>query len=461
MKLILLSGGSGKRLWPLSNESRSKQFLSLLKNKEGQPESMVQRVWKQLEINSLKDLSYVTTSKTQVDIIQNQLGTDVPLIIEPNKRDTFPAIALSCLYLYSKEKIPLNEVICVLPVDAFVENNYFEKIKELNSVVKQSNANLTLLGATPTYPSEKYGYILPDQKRKNKKKQSYLPVRKFIEKPSEVTAKKLIEEGALWNCGVFAFKLSYIISIIKENGWPTCYDKFFQIYEQLPSKSFDYEVVEKESKVSVVHYKGDWKDLGTWNTLTEEMNSKMLGKGIVSDDSLNTHVINELNIPVIAHRLTNMVVACSSDGILVSDKSSSSKIKDLNEYFENRPMFEERRWGYYRVLDYSEYESGEKVLTKKIIINPGKNLSYQSHKHRMEVWTIIKGTGKFVLDNQMYQVHPGDVLEIPKGARHAIKAVTELEVIEVQLGSKLVEEDISRIFMRWEELEEFLQATSD
>ncbi|WP_077211354.1 sugar phosphate nucleotidyltransferase [Bacillus dakarensis] len=458
MKLILLSGGSGKRLWPLSNESRSKQFLKLLKNKEGQPESMVQRVWEQLQSNSLKDKTYITTSKTQVDIIQNQLGTDIPLIIEPHKRDTFPAIALSCLYLYSKEKMPLNEIICVLPVDAYVENEYFEKINQLDSIVEQSNSNLVLLGATPTYPSEKYGYILPDKKGKNKKKQpNYLPVRKFIEKPNEATAKKLIEDGALWNCGVFAFKLSYIISIIKENGWPANYDQFYELYGQLPTRSFDYEVVEKESQVTVVHYNGNWKDLGTWNTLTEEMNSSLLGRGIVSDDSLNTHVINELNIPVIAQGLTNLVIACSSDGILVSDKSASSKIKDLIAHFQDRPMFEERRWGYYSVLDYTEYESGDKVLTKKIIVKPGKNLSYQYHNHRMEVWTIIKGEGKFVLDNQIFDVQPGDVLEIPIGSKHGIKAVTELEVIEVQLGKKLVEEDITRLFMTWEELEDNLQ----
>lgn len=457
MRLILLSGGSGKRLWPLSNESRSKQFLKLLENKQGQPESMVQRFWKQLQSCSLNDLTYITTSKTQVDIIQNQLGTDIPLIIEPDRRDTFPAIALSCLYLFSKEKVPLDEVICVLPVDAYVDNNYFERIRELDSIVEQSKSNLTLLGATPTYPSEKYGYILPDHKRKNKKLPNYLPVTKFIEKPDEITAKKLIENGALWNCGVFAFKLSYIISFIKEYGWPTSYDKFYQLYGQVSSRSFDYEVVEKESKISVVHYNGEWKDLGTWNTLTEEMNSNLLGKAVVSDDSFNTHVINELNIPVIAQGVTNLVIACSLDGILVSDKSASSKIKDLIDHFKNRPMFEERRWGFYSVLDYCEYESGEKVLTKKIIVKPGKNLSYQYHHHRMEVWTIIKGEGKFVLDNQMFDVQPGDVLEIPIGAKHGIKAITELEVIEVQMGNKLVEEDITRLFMTWEELEQSLK----
>ncbi|UOF91470.1 mannose-1-phosphate guanylyltransferase [Fodinisporobacter ferrooxydans] len=456
MKLILLSGGSGKRLWPLSNDSRSKQFLKVLENSEGKLESMVQRVWRQLSAIGLADSAIIATSKSQIDMIHSQIGTQVPVIIEPERRDTFPAIALAASYLFSKEDVSPEEVVAVLPVDSFVEEKFFTRILELEKVLKASGADLALVGVSPTYPSEKYGYIIPNQ---TKNSNSYVKVKGFKEKPTENVAKELIQHEALWNCGVFAFKLDYLVSLLLQKGLPIQYEELLQQYGLLPKISFDYEVVEKAQEIVAIRYDGAWKDLGTWNTLTEEMATNQIGVGIISKESDNTHLINELDIPVAVLGLSNVVVAASPDGILVSDKAASPRIKEIIAGFDRRPMYEERRWGWYRVLDYTKFEEGREVLTKRIGVIAGKNLSYQLHHKRSEVWTIISGIGEFVLNDTIYEVKPGDVLQIPVGSKHGIKAIADLEFIEVQTGSELIEEDIIRIYMTWEDVMEHCQST--
>ncbi|HHP1040427.1 TPA: sugar phosphate nucleotidyltransferase [Bacillus thuringiensis] len=451
MKLILLSGGSGKRLWPLSNDSRSKQFLKVLKNNNDEMQSMVQRVWGQLKNLGIENDAVIATSKSQVDMINNQLGNNVPIIIEPERRDTFPAIALAASYLYSKEHVDLNEVVGVLPVDPYVENSFFERLLDLEKALSSSNADLGLMGVTPTYPSEKYGYIVPNVETST---QEIIQVSHFKEKPVTIEAEDLLKQNALWNCGVFAFKLDKIISLLDQKGLPVQYDVLVQKYASLPKISFDYEVVEKTENIIALPYNGSWKDLGTWNTLTEEMGTNILGKGNMGDECKQNHIINELDIPVSVLGLSNIIVAASPDGILVSEKEASPRVKELVGDWNQRPMYEERRWGWYRVLDHTKYDDGNEVLTKRIGITASRNLSYQYHNNRSEVWTIVKGEGIFVLNDEIRVVRPGDVLEIQPGQKHAIKAVTDLEFIEVQSGSELVEEDIVRIYMQWSEIEE-------
>jgi mannose-1-phosphate guanylyltransferase len=327
----------------------------------------------------------------------------------------------------------------------------------LENVIAETNSDLALIGVKPTYPSEKYGYIVPEE---NTGETAYSSVERFTEKPKENVAEELIEKGALWNCGVFAFKLRYVLSILEEKGYPTDYFELLAQYESFPKISFDYEVVEKAEKISVVSHDGYWKDLGTWNTLTEEMSTKQLGKGVICDKSENTHLINELDIPVTVLGADNLVVAASPDGILVAEKEASPQIKELVSGFDQRPMYEERRWGWYKVLDYTKFEDGSETLTKRIGIAKGKNLSYQQHYHRSEVWTVIKGYGEFVLNDQIFQVNPGDVLEIPVSAKHSIRAISDLEIIEVQRGSQLVEEDIIRLETDWNEIIESIKAAT-
>ncbi|MEC1524809.1 sugar phosphate nucleotidyltransferase [Neobacillus niacini] len=451
MKLVLLSGGSGKRLWPLSNDARSKQFLKVLRDEQNELQSMVQRVWGQLDKLGLTQNAVIATSKTQVEMIQSQIGKDVSLIVEPERRDTFPAIALASAYLYSLMNSSRDEIVGVLPVDPFVEDEFFARLLDLEDVLKSTNAELALIGVKPTFPSEKYGYIIPNDKKSNN---GIVTVNDFKEKPNIEEAKILFEQEALWNCGVFAFRLDKIISLLEEKGLPTDYEELSVNYSLLPKISFDYEVVEKKQEIVAIQYDGNWKDLGTWNTLTEEMGTNILGKANISNDSKNSHIINELDIPVSILGLSNIIVAASPDGILVTDKDASPRVKELVEGLKQRPMYEERRWGWYRVLEHTKYVNQTEVLTKRISITAGKNLSYQYHNHRQEVWTIVKGEGVLLLNNEFKVIKTGDVVEIPVRMKHAVKAVTDLEFIEVQTGNQLVEEDNHRLILNWDEIEE-------
>ena len=205
MNIILLSGGSGKRLWPLSNDVRSKQFIKFFKAEDGGYESMVQRVYRQIKKVDTDATVTIATSKTQVSAIHNQLGENVGISVEPCRRDTFPAIALAAAYLKDVRGISEEEAVVVCPVDPYVENDYFEALKALGDRAVVSDANLVLMGIEPTYPSEKYGYIIPSGKEQVSK------VSMFKEKPTQEAAKEYIEKGALWNGGVFAFKLGYVL----------------------------------------------------------------------------------------------------------------------------------------------------------------------------------------------------------------------------------------------------------
>lgn len=456
MKIVLLSGGSGKRLWPLSNESRSKQFLKVLTNDRGEPESMVQRVWRQLASAGLAQDVYIATGKSQVEMIRSQLGALADVIVEPERRDTFPAIALAATYLYSLEGVSLNETIVVMPVDPYVEESFFHRTRELERALEQSGANLALMGVKPTYPSEKYGYIVPGDELDAGC--SYLNVGSFKEKPREEEAAALIDKDALWNCGVFAFKLDFLINILMAYDLPIHYEEMAKRYGNLPKISFDYEIVERSNRVVAIPYDGEWKDLGTWNTLTEEIASPVIGKALLAGDTENTHVINELDIPITLLNLPNVVVAASPDGILVSEKTASPMIKDVMKHSDQRPMYEERRWGRYRVLDYYKYPDGKEVLTKRICVAPGSNLSYQYHQLRDEVWTVVSGRGTMALNGRRFPVGAGDVLVISKESRHSLLAETEMDIIEVQTGSALIEEDIVRLAYDWNEIKEICNA---
>lgn len=445
MNYILLSGGSGKRLWPLSNEIRSKQFIKILKNDDGTYESMVQRVYRQIKNVDNHANVTIATSNTQVPTLKNQLGDNINISIEPCRKDTFPAIVLACMYLKDVQNVDLNDTVVISPVDPYVDDKYFLCLKELDDKMKSSKNNIGLIGIKPTYPSEKYGYIVPAGESsaslncRGEHCEPELVVDKFVEKPSESRAKELIANGALWNGGVFCFKLKYIIDKAHELIDFTDYNDLYNKYESLTKISFDYAVVEKETNIDVVKYDGEWKDIGTWNTLTEVMTESTIGNAIIDDKSKNTSVINELNLPVIAMGLNDIVIAASHDGIFVSNKGESSYNKPLVEKLDNRPMYEERAWGDFQVLDI--YKNS---LTKHLFIKEGKSISYQKHNRRDEVWTIIDGNGLFVLDDVEKNIKAGDVLIIKKGQKHMLKAIKDLHFIEVQYGDEISEDDIER-----------------
>ncbi|ARI76299.1 sugar phosphate nucleotidyltransferase [Halobacillus mangrovi] len=434
MRIVLLSGGSGKRLWPLSNDARSKQFLKVLKGENGEMESMVQRVWRQLGKYNLEDKAIVATNSSQVEMLHNQLGQNIPVVVEPERKDTFPAIALAAVYLYSVEGCSLDEVIGVMPVDPFVENHFFETIKKLEWGLNESGADLALLGVKPTYPSEKYGYIVPNITTVN----DFIKVNKFCEKPNESLAKKLIHQEALWNCGVFGFKLGYIIQLLKRKNIPVEYNDLLKYYGQLPSNSFDYEVVETARNIIALPYDGYWKDLGTWNTLTDEMDTHVIGNGVISHDVMDSCIVNELDIPIILMGVENVVVAASPDGLLVTDKKSSHKIKQYVSHFQDGPRYEEYAWGWSRVLEYSQKENDTETLTEKVHLTAGSTLNDQVNANQ-EVWTVTEGEGILVLNGEFSEIAAGSTLTIPVGETYTWKAANDMEFVVIQNGKQLME----------------------
>lgn len=442
MHLVLLSGGSGKRLWPLSNDIRSKQFLQLLPAGDGACESMLARVYRQLkEVGGWESIT-VVASAAQEDQLDLQLGKDVHIVTEPERRGTFPATALACAYLHDVLQAPETAAVMALPVDSFAETNYFKAIKSAEKALEQWPESLVLLGATPDHASDKYGYILPADPGA-----PVSGVSDFKEGLTSKSAQQLMAQGALWNCGALGFRLGSMFRLLRENHGledPT-YESLAARFGELPQNTLDSEALRSLENVRVLRYKGTWKDLGNWETLTEEMVTPIIGRSLIDDSCDNTHIINELDMPVIGMGLKNVVVAVCHDGILVADKRKTPRLKDFVTGLRHRPMYEEKRWGSYVVLDHSAYLDGTEALTKKLYIGKGKQINYQYHQRRKELWTVISGRGLLHIEGETRTVAPGDMIRIDEGVRHGIRALERLEMIEVQLGSLLAEDDIVRL----------------
>lgn len=441
MNIVLLSGGSGKRLWPLSNDIRSKQFIKIFKKPEHQIpmgtedgngyESMVQRVYRQIRTVDPGATVTIATSKSQVSAIHNQLGEGVGISIEPCRKDTFPAIALATAYLHDVQGVSLDEAVVVCPVDPYVNEDFFENLKRLCELAQNDTANLVLMGIDPTYPSEKYGYIMPVSENEVSQ------VSEFKEKPDTEKAQAYINAGGLWNGGVFAYKLRYVIDRAHELIDFTDYEDLFTHYDTLQRISFDYAVVEHEKDIAVLRFKGQWKDLGTWNTLTEAMEDNAIGDVRMNERCHNVHVINEMGVPILVMGGDDLVISASPEGILVSDKEQSSFIKPFVDEIDQQIMFAEKSWGSYRVLDVEEDS-----MTVKVTLNPGHKMNYHSHEKRDEVWTVIAGYGKTIVDGMEQPVSAGDVITMASGCKHTVIAGTDgLQLIEVQLGQEISVDD--------------------
>ena len=425
MNIILLSGGSGKRLWPLSNDIRSKQFIKLFKN-DDKYESMVQRVYRQIADVDPDAKVTIATSRSQVSAIKNQLGDNVAVCVEPCRRDTFLAIVLAVAYLHDEFGVDEKESVVVCPVDPYVDQTYYEAVRHLQELAALGEANLTLMGIEPTYPSEKYGYIIPVNE------EDVSPVSAFKEKPDVETAKEYIEQKALWNAGIFAFKIGYLLGKAHEMLQFEDYRDLFNKYDTLTKISFDYAVVEKESSIQVLRYSGSWKDVGTWNMMAEVMADSVKGKAILDETCMNTNVVNELNIPILCMGCKNMIVAASGDGILISDKERSGYMKPYVEKIETEAMYAEKSWGTYTVIDV---QPGS--MTVKVSMKAGEHMSYHMHNYREEVWTVVSGKGKAIVDGMEQILRTGDVITIAAGCKHMVEAVTSLNIIEVQLGDEI------------------------
>ena len=425
MQIILLSGGSGQRLWPLSNDLRSKQFLKIFSGGE----SMLQRTLKQIRRTNEEASITIAAAKKQVPLLKKYVGENFDISTEPCRKNTFPAIALAAAYLRDVKKICADEKLLICPVDPYVDDKFFAQFPLLAEQIS-AESPLVLMGIAPTYPSEKYGYIIPQTVEKISR------VKMFKEKPNRPDAQKFIDAGGLWNGGIFACKLSYILDKSEKLLGTSSHDALQKNYADLPSISFDYAVVEHEKNIKVVRYVGEWKDIGTWNTLTEVLDANFIGQVQSDADCENLHVINNSDVPIICMGLKNAVVVAGSEGILVSDKIASSYIKPFVEKLDSQIRFAEKSWGSFKIIDV-ESDS----LTVKVTLNRGSRMRYHSHHFRDEIWNFIAGTGRVIIDGVEKAVRAGDVIKIPIGVKHTVIADEPLKIIEIQLGKDITVED--------------------
>lgn len=342
---------------------------------------MIQRVWRQLGKLNLQEHTYIATGEAQRSILKSQLEVeDSKIISEPSRRDTFPAIALACTYLKTIVGVEENETVVVLPVDPYVDLSFFERVRDIEGLLENENATLGLVGIDPTFPSEKYGYIVPTKSQDRR-------VERFTEKPTRAQAEILIEQGAVWNAGVFGFKLGTILNMLKEKNIAIDFQMLSDRYALLPKNSFDYEFTEKQNNIAFIRYGGYWKDLGTWNTLTEEMDTRSVGYTTELLDTINTHVINDTNIPVAVIGVSDLVVAAGPEGILVATKEESPRVKEISDDFFKSVRFIEEDWGVRHTLI-----ENEKACTTHYEVLDGKTFYLKLENNQNLIRLSGKGT---------------------------------------------------------------------
>ena len=428
--VVLLSGGSGTRLWPLSNAARSKQFLKVLRDEEGNPESMVQRTVRLVGEQCPDARVTVATSAAQIDALEYQLGSSYAVSLEPERRDTAPAIMLAAAHVAWKQGASRDATVVVMPIDTYADPAYYQSVAKLDAAVQADVADLVLLGVEPSRLSSKFGYIVPAADVRAAKDSSCAPlaVARFVEKPSHELAAELIEQGALWNCGVFAFRLGYLLDIVAAYSSATSYEDLRERYAELPRNSFDYEVVEKARSVAAIPYAGAWKDLGTWGTLCEELSQKTTGNVWLDDATVSdVHVLNETDLPLVVAGLERAVVVATSDGILVAGKDFDVRVRDLvSQAALPDPMYERRQWGTYRVLA---------PHVRELTIDAGRELECVMSEGQVATYSVTFGHGEFAEEDCGAQAWrdlcPGDSVQVRPESLCVIRATEKMLVIEV------------------------------
>lgn len=445
---VILAGGSGSRLWPLSRELYPKQLLNLYAEK-----SLLQSTFERLNkfIPSANIIS-VTNSKHHANVKMQlgKLSEDSIILSEPISKNTAPAIALSVKYII--ENSDDDETVLVVPSDLLIENNdkFISSVKKAEKFVEQGK--IVTFGVKPNYPETGFGYI----------KSVENSVIEFCEKPNFETAKKYIQDGGyFWNSGIFMFKVSTIIkelehycpeisTIIKNIN---CTEKSisFTEFEKMPNISIDYALMEKSKNIAMVELASDWKDLGSWQSIYEvspkDDNNNVFVGHVLDKGSKNSFVYSSSKL-VATIGLEDTVVIETEDAILACKKDKTQEVKQiyetLKEQHDGTQMVHKtvyRPWGFYTVI-----AEGKGFQTKLIHVNVGQKLSVQSHNHRSEHWVVLSGMAKVVLEGKEHILSPGHSIDIAVKAIHSLQNPfdEDIEIIEVQKGDILSEDDIIR-----------------
>lgn len=447
---IVLSGGSGTRLWPVSRQQLPKQFCSIL----GKP-LQTQTLERSFKLGRpLIVTSEELRTMTMVNLNENNMES-VEVLFEPSSRNTAPAVAIVVQHLINQGKA--QEVAGVFPSDHLIKDEKaFAAVAALAE--KQAMAGkVVTLGITPSYPETGYGYIqsLPETLETAGNLKAH-PVKQFHEKPDLKTAQEFLASGNFsWNAGIFVFKVERMAELFA-NYQPEIWNKvknlkadlsnLKELYQELPTISIDYAIMEKLSaeELACIPAEFGWSDVGSWDAVADIRSS---------DDfaSVESQNVSVMGVDAKAYSFVGMsdvIVVDTADALLVMKKGESQKVKDIVESFKKeRPAitkehrFEYRPWGYFEIL-----KDTETFKSKVIRVNPGAQLSYQSHERREEHWTITRGTGEVVLNDQIIPVKAGTYVHIPLQAKHRMRntGTEELEFIEVQLGTYFGEDDIKR-----------------
>lgn len=412
MNIVLLSGGSGSRLWPVSTEDCPKQFLSFFDDKRSMLEKTYQYVGK------VSSDIFIATQQKFKKKIEEQLDDKVNFIIEPKKIGTFGAILNAGVYLKYERNLSDDDFVSIIPIDHDVDSKFYELLLDAQKLLISKKKDICLIGIKPNYPSTQFGYIL--------KKNGF--VEKFCEKPNEEKAKNFIEQKALWNSGLVVFRLKHIIDLSKKYINYDTYDEFLNKYDTLPNNSFDKEFLEKEKNICLLETDLSWNDLGTW---------EVLSKKISKEDQYNTNIINFEDKEIKNKGIKDSIIVNSKNGLLLLNKNSDKL------YW--------RDWGYYKVIDYYK-NKGNEIKVKMLSVESGNNLSYQYHNFRCEEWFVLSGSGNVILDKEIIEINAGDKISVLKKQLHTIRALEDLCIIEIQYGKKVDENDIVRIEKDWDKI---------
>ncbi len=453
---IILAGGSGSRLWPLSRELYPKQLLKINTEK-----SLLEGTYlRLLQITDENKIISITNSKHYSDV-KSQLDeiTKNPVVLqEPTSKNTAPAASVCVKYILDKFG---DDIILIVPSDHLINDLklFKESVVEAENLAKKGY--IVTFGIKPSSPQTGYGYIKTD-KEITKKSNEWL-VSEFKEKPDEKTAKKYFKSGKYyWNSGMFMFKASVFMEALKKYA-PDIYSNLseydfkksdsidFMKFDKMPSISLDYAVMEKTNNMVLVPLKSDWNDLGCWESIYDINKKNKDGNvnigNVIAKDCKNSMLYSSDRL-IAGVGLDNILLVETADAILVCDKNKTQEVKAV--YDKLKEMKNEahrihttvyRPWGYYTVLN-----QGEGYLTKMICVSPRGQLSLQSHNFRSEHWVVLNGQARVTLDNKTYILKPGSSIDIPVKIKHSLANPydVELKIIEVQKGDKLTEDDIIR-----------------
>ena len=423
MRMILLCGGGGKRLWPISNNVHSKQFVQLFDDGNGLYHSMLEHAISEIREIDPDAKVTIAAGRVQTEEVRSQLGSDVSLTEEPSRRNTLPAISLAASYLKDHDKVDPNEPIVIFSVDSYADRSFYESLFSLAEILDDDKTNLVLMGIEPTCPSDKYGYIIPASD------DPVSAVKEFHEKPDIETAKKYIEEDhALWNAGVFACRLEYLLRRAERVFGSCSYSNLIQRYPELKQISFDYAVVEKEPHIAVKRYHGTWADAGTWTGICGLLKDGDIGQVVRDAYCSDTLIVNHLDFPVLAMGVKDLVIAAGRDGILVADKDRIPDLKTVVDKVWLEPRVIGKRYGSKEVLHRTE-SSETSVLT----VRAGSSVTIKTDVGVRKTLTVLQGAGE--------KMKPGTIFTIQDGEKWQINADTDIVLIETMIEFEIDPED--------------------